>query len=261
MPGRRRPASGREPPPARLACEQRVDDRAGLVPGRRMGHEAGRLVDDEDVGVLVDDVERDVLRLEATSARDVGDVELEAGARLHGSRARTTVGRPAVSRPSAMSRCTYDRERPDASATKRSARDSRRARGDLDGDHARHHAWPAPTGRRPAAGQPVAEQRRDDEQEDAMLIAASAMFQAYQREIADAHVHEVDDVAEANAVDEVADGARRAAGRARRVTSGPPRAPWRHSNQQRCRAMTSSAQRRPSTGATASKSPKMPPSL
>ena len=43
--------------------DQRVDQRAGLVAGRRMHHEALRLVDDDDVVVLVDDIERDILAL------------------------------------------------------------------------------------------------------------------------------------------------------------------------------------------------------
>ena len=41
--------------------EDRVDERAGRVAGRRMHRHAGRLVDDEHVGVLEQDVERDVL--------------------------------------------------------------------------------------------------------------------------------------------------------------------------------------------------------
>ena len=48
-------AERRELAPPRVHREQRVDDRAVLVPGRRMRHEPGGLVDDEDVGVLVDD--------------------------------------------------------------------------------------------------------------------------------------------------------------------------------------------------------------
>ena len=41
--------------------DQRVDQRAGLVAGGGMHHEALRLVDDDDVVVLVDDIERDIL--------------------------------------------------------------------------------------------------------------------------------------------------------------------------------------------------------
>ena len=43
--------------------DQRVDQRSGRVARGRMHHEAGRLVDDDDVVVLVDDVERDILAL------------------------------------------------------------------------------------------------------------------------------------------------------------------------------------------------------
>ena len=42
--------------------DQRVDQRARAVAGARMHNQAGRLVDDDDVGVLVKDVERDRLR-------------------------------------------------------------------------------------------------------------------------------------------------------------------------------------------------------
>ena len=43
--------------------DQRIDQRAGLMPARRMHDEAGRLVDDEEMVVLVDDVERDIFGL------------------------------------------------------------------------------------------------------------------------------------------------------------------------------------------------------
>ncbi len=42
--------------------DQRIDQRAGFVAGGRMHDETFRFVDDDDVVVLVDDVERDVLR-------------------------------------------------------------------------------------------------------------------------------------------------------------------------------------------------------
>ena len=41
--------------------DQRVDQRTGLVAGGRMHHQAPRLVDDDDVVILIDDVERDIL--------------------------------------------------------------------------------------------------------------------------------------------------------------------------------------------------------
>ena len=39
--------------------DERIHERAGFVTGGRMHHEPGRLVDDDEVIVLVDDVERD----------------------------------------------------------------------------------------------------------------------------------------------------------------------------------------------------------
>ena len=42
--------------------EQGVDERAVLVPGGRVDDEALRLIDDEHVPVLIDDIERDILR-------------------------------------------------------------------------------------------------------------------------------------------------------------------------------------------------------
>ncbi len=41
--------------------DQRIDQRAGLMAGGRMHHEPLGLVDDDDVVVLVDDIERDIL--------------------------------------------------------------------------------------------------------------------------------------------------------------------------------------------------------
>ena len=43
--------------------DQRVHQGPGFVPGGGMHHEAGRLVEDDDIVVLVDDVERDRLGL------------------------------------------------------------------------------------------------------------------------------------------------------------------------------------------------------
>ena len=58
------PPDAADPGKARAAMrDQRVDQCAGLVAGGRMHHEALRLVDDDDVVVLIDDVERDILAL------------------------------------------------------------------------------------------------------------------------------------------------------------------------------------------------------
>ena len=43
--------------------DQRIHQRAGLVAGGRMHDQALRLVDDDDVVVLEDDIERDILAL------------------------------------------------------------------------------------------------------------------------------------------------------------------------------------------------------
>ena len=61
MPGRFTPPM----PGQALAAmgDERVDQRARIVPRRRMHHEPGRLVDDDEVVVLVDDGERDRLAL------------------------------------------------------------------------------------------------------------------------------------------------------------------------------------------------------
>ena len=42
--------------------DQRIHQRAGLVARGRMHHEAAGLVDDDDVVILIDDVERDIFR-------------------------------------------------------------------------------------------------------------------------------------------------------------------------------------------------------
>ena len=53
--------------------DERVDERPRLVPRRRMHHEPCRLVDDDEVVVLVDDGERDrlALRLRGSGRRQV----------------------------------------------------------------------------------------------------------------------------------------------------------------------------------------------
>ena len=52
--------------------DQRIDQRARLVPGGGMHDEALRLVDDDDVVVLEHDIERDVLALEAAAGAASG---------------------------------------------------------------------------------------------------------------------------------------------------------------------------------------------
>ena len=49
--------------------DQRIHQRAGLMAGGRMHDQALRLVDDDDVVVLKDDIERDILALAAPAGR------------------------------------------------------------------------------------------------------------------------------------------------------------------------------------------------
>ena len=64
--------------------QQRVHERVAVVmAGRRMDDETGRLVDDEQVVVLVDDPERDVRRGRQIERDGLRDVETHLGARRH----------------------------------------------------------------------------------------------------------------------------------------------------------------------------------
>ena len=66
--------------------DQRVHQRAGLVAGGGMHHEAFRLVDDDDVVVLVDDIERDILAcgLGGDGLRDVDCDRIAGGDMISG---------------------------------------------------------------------------------------------------------------------------------------------------------------------------------
>ena len=44
-------------------CQQRVDQRAGIIAGRRMDHHALRLIHHQQIAVLVDNIQRNRLRL------------------------------------------------------------------------------------------------------------------------------------------------------------------------------------------------------
>ena len=60
--------------------DQRVDQRAGPMAGGRMDHQIARLVDDDDVVVLIDDLERNRLRRGlGRLGRRHGDDDLVAG--------------------------------------------------------------------------------------------------------------------------------------------------------------------------------------
>jgi len=66
-----------DPGQARAAMgDQRIHQRTGLVARGRMHHEAAGLVDDDDIVILVDDIERDILR--PRLGRDgLGDVDCD----------------------------------------------------------------------------------------------------------------------------------------------------------------------------------------
>ena len=71
MPGRILSPSVRQ---LRAEGEEGVDERAAGVAGRRVDGEAGRLVHDDDVFVLVDDREGDALRGQAPASSAGGSV-------------------------------------------------------------------------------------------------------------------------------------------------------------------------------------------
>ena len=97
--------------------QQRVDERAARVTGRRVDDEPGRLVDDQQVGVLVDDPQRDVRRRREVERRSAPG--RRAGARVPGPTiAFALSATPAdVRRPSEISFWTWLRDRPVTSAT------------------------------------------------------------------------------------------------------------------------------------------------
>jgi hypothetical protein len=76
------PCDARDAAVVVAARAERVDERPAPVAGRRVDHEAGRLVDDQQVLVLVDDVDRDLGRRGDLRRDDRRDVELELGPQL-----------------------------------------------------------------------------------------------------------------------------------------------------------------------------------
>ena len=79
--------------------EQRVDERARRWPGRRMDDEPGGLVDDQQVVVLVDHLERDVRR-RARGPAATGWRDVERSSRPGRRRSRS----PGAASPSAVRR-------------------------------------------------------------------------------------------------------------------------------------------------------------
>src|SRR5437867_13410896 len=108
------------------------------------------------------------------------------------SRVLARMGRPpAVNRPSAIRRWTWLRLRPERSVTKRSARSGGR-----------------PTGTakvmRGTSRAALAHECRDQQQQDRRRDGGVRDVEGVPAQVPDAHVHEVQDVAEAESVDEVA---------------------------------------------------------
>ena len=106
--------------------DERVDQRAALMPGGRMHDEPGRLVDDDEVVVLVDDRERDRLAPPARPAPPAARrarCALPAHALSAGSR---TTAPSTATRPSRISACRRLRDRSrQARARTRSSRSAR----------------------------------------------------------------------------------------------------------------------------------------
>ena len=74
--------------------QQRVDQRAVRVARRRVHHHAGRLVDDDDVGVLEEDVERQRLRAAGVAGAGVGNVDRRSRRRRGRRSSPSPRGRP-----------------------------------------------------------------------------------------------------------------------------------------------------------------------
>ena len=90
--------------------EQRVDQRARVVPGARMHHHAGRLVDDDDVGVLVEDVDREILGGGVAPPRRPAVAPRSTSPSRTAVLALTVFTRGSATRPSSISRWICDRE-------------------------------------------------------------------------------------------------------------------------------------------------------
>ena len=218
MPGRATPAM-----PAVLGAvrpgQQRVDQRVGGVARRRVDDEAGRLVDDQQVVVLVDDVERDVGRRGEVERDDRRDVEPQLGPRLR--RSRSPSERSAVGGQATVGDQLLD------VAPRQAGR---------VGDEAVDPADALPSGTRSVARTPRGDRRRQastasspspprrsttgksaisDEQQDRGAHRGVGDVERAEPEVADAHVDPVDDVAEAEPVDAGCRARRRAAARAR----------------------------------------------
>ena len=79
------PLDAGDPAPGRAVAvrQERVDQRPAGVPRRRVDDEAGRLVEDQQVVVLVDDLERDIGLGGQIEGDDLGDVEPQLRADAH----------------------------------------------------------------------------------------------------------------------------------------------------------------------------------
>ena len=244
MPGRSSPATDAVRLDA-AAREQRVDQGAGRVPGRRVRHQAGRLVDDQHVLILVDDRRAGSPPPRSSVSTCSGMSSSRLAPRLeHG----VALDRLAVDGQTALPRSAAGRsvrDRPTASATTRSAR-----RGGSDGGTVtvtetrlrsrlrpllRGRRQPAPDGirRRPRVIAPGLMRRaiepiEHDQQEQRDADRRVGDVERVPAPVADAHVDEVDDVPIANAIDEVAERAAQQQGQRDRQQPGSAM-PSRHS--------------------------------
>ena len=236
-----RPLDAGDPAPCRAVAvrEQRVDERPVGVPGRRMDDEAGRLVDDQEVGILVDDVElrcrgrerveRDRLRhVEPQLRRPVPTIVL------------ARIGMPAGGQPTVADELLDVASREAGRVGDVAVHPAGRALGHAqhpDAGHRRgiNHPFrlrPVPRfpGVRPVPrvralsepGQPRDE--GDSEQHhERRADGGVGHVEGVPAEPADPDVDEIDDVAEPKAVDHVADRAAEQQARARSTGTGSAR--------------------------------------
>ena len=220
MPGRWTPAI----PPHVVAVavgQEGVDQRPVRMTGGRVDDQAGRLVDDQQVVVLVDDVEDDLGRGSEVERDRVGDLQAQLRARGD-DRVRleelTGRGQPAVGdelldvapRQARSRRRRSDRPAPPEPSGHAQQADPGRGRR-LNHRNARRPCGP----HRARARAPKSMTR-------AALTADVGDVERVPAEPADPDVHEVDDVAEAQPVDHVAERAAQQQPEGDREVQAPP---------------------------------------
>ena len=188
------------------AAEERVDQRARVVAGRRVDDEAGRLVDDEQVVVLVHDVDGDLRLRDGRGGRSAAGFAAPASCRRRRSRSPLT-GCP-VDREPALRDEALDVAPREPAQVRRPAVGTGRARTGRD-QHAaelltlRPHVQASTAG---SARQRRPEARRE-EQQDREADRGVGHVERVPAQVADPGVHEVDDVAEPDPIGQVAERA------------------------------------------------------